>query len=1070
MNEDFRSHHSIDPELQVRLLNLVLGETSDFERDQLQALMEQRADLAAYHQHLQHMHGLLCDLGRGEWSAGASEVVADDDMEHESWRLSGPAREKLLAVLETQPGVAQPSSAKVVRWSERLRPYVTKRRFVEIATVGCCAALLLGLMLPSVQMARVAARRMKLADNAEKSLGEATKDMRVDYFESAAPSIAPSSMSSSMSFSAQGQSLPTPYYLNDDIQYFPAPGSTANGNVSHGDTTANSRDSHWAIPALPPIAASEPPPAPAGSKGYATPRYRADASAGEGVDKSSLAREPSSAGRRMSRAGAAGAPAPTNGALNSEPLELYGRNMDSNGRSDAKLYALGDGEQAELGLKRMDSNAMGSSVPGDRLALGVDRFDDGLSKLKQESEELERKALSTDADFKSGEVASSVTAPQSQVNKQEDALAQIDVTRGSTHNSRFKQGSSAGNVKGKESFFDQDSDAVKESKWFDSQSHVQNELSQLAAGKPGAPSDESKSSGQEPMGGVKVLSDNIERNFQQAQTGPVSPQAANGSLDTIAAQPSSKPESIASAYDVEEDFVGSKSKSVDGKDNRSSVSEFAAGDFAVGEVADTFARNRIEFRGKVPEEELVELGKKLAPAKRSIQVPAPSLSELSAVKEPFSTFSLHVSDVSFKLAQAALNQGQMPEADKIRIEEFVNALDYRDPLPNDEEKVACRIEQAIHPFLMQRNLLRISLRTAAIGRAAGTPLRLTILLDNSGSMERPDRRAAVLRAFQTLLAQLNGADQVTLISFAGSPRLLADRVAGDQRETLTGLIEKLPSEGGTNIESALKLAREKALEQRTDNAQNRIVLITDGAVNLGDADPKSLSKLVTQLRDSGIAFDAAGVCAQGLNDEVLESLTRQGDGRYYLLESAESVDEAFAAQIAGALRPSALNVKVQVEFNPQRVGHYKLLGFEKHRLNQEDFRNDRVDAAELAAEEAGVAVYQFESLPTTGGAAPIGDIGSVSVRFRDAATGRMVERRWPIAMEPGLCRLDQSTPTMQMAAVAGLFAEKLAGGAPADTVDLNELARIFSAVPGSYAEQPRVQQLKTMIEQTRSLK
>ncbi len=323
-----------------------------------------------------------------------------------------------------------------------------------------------------------------------------------------------------------------------------------------------------------------------------------------------------------------------------------------------------------------------------------------------------------------------------------------------------------------------------------------------------------------------------------------------------------------------------------------------------------------------------------------------SIDEQSAAVEAFSTFSLHVSDVSFKLAQAALAQGQWPEAGKIRIEEFVNAIDYHDPLPSGDEKVACRVEQAIHPFLIQRNLLRVSMRTAATGRSQATALRLTIVLDNSGSMERPDRRQAVLRAFSALIKQLRPTDQVTLISFASTPRLLVDKLTGSQWETLVRLVEGLPSEGGTNIEAALKLAREKALEHRLPGAQNRIVLLTDGAVNLGNAEPESLSKLVTQLRDEGIAFDAAGISAADLNDDVLEALTRQGDGRYYLLDSAEDAGEGFAAQIAGALRPSAQNVKVQIEFNPDRVGSYKLLGFEQHRLNKEDFRNDQVDAAE----------------------------------------------------------------------------------------------------------------------------
>ena len=148
------------------------------------------------------------------------------------------------------------------------------------------------------------------------------------------------------------------------------------------------------------------------------------------------------------------------------------------------------------------------------------------------------------------------------------------------------------------------------------------------------------------------------------------------------------------------------------------------------------------------------------------------------------------------------------------------------------------------------------------------------------------------------------------------------------------LVQNLPSEGGTNIEAALQLAFEKAQEQRADGAQNRIVLLTDGAVNLGNANPDSLAAMVTNMRNAGIAFDAAGISADGLNDEVLEALTRKGDGRYYLLDPIEATDDGFAKQIAGALRPAAKNVKVQIEFNPLRVGRYKLLGFEKTSIEE----------------------------------------------------------------------------------------------------------------------------------------
>ena len=440
------------------------------------------------------------------------------------------------------------------------------------------------------------------------------------------------------------------------------------------------------------------------------------------------------------------------------------------------------------------------------------------------------------------------------------------------------------------------------------------------------------------------------------------------------------------------------------------------------------------------------------------------LPEIDAKTNGFSTFSLHVSDVSFKLAQAALAKGQWPDASRIRSEEFLNAFDYGDPMPTQSERISCRIEQAIHPFLQQRNLLRVSMRTAAAGRSSSTPLKLTFLLDNSGSMERIDRQQTVRRAFAVLAQQLKPMDEVTLISFARQPRLLADRISGARSQELLQIIEELPSEGGTNLEAALRLAFEKAQEQYQQNAQNRIILLTDGAVNLGDASPERLAEMIVRMRNAGVAFDAAGISADGLNDEVLEALARKGDGRYYLLDSLESVEDGFAKQIAGALRPAAKNVKIQVEFNPERVGKYKLLGFEKHRLNKEDFRNDKVDAAEMAAAEAGVALYQVQTKPDG-----FGDIGTVSVRFRDLDSGNMVEELWPIPYETNALRAELASNSMKIATVASLFATKLKGDVLADTINLKELASLISTLPPEVRNSLRIKKLELMIQQARQM-
>ena len=458
-----------------------------------------------------------------------------------------------------------------------------------------------------------------------------------------------------------------------------------------------------------------------------------------------------------------------------------------------------------------------------------------------------------------------------------------------------------------------------------------------------------------------------------------------------------------------------------------------------------------------------------APASTGAKAVGPAgaslLEETSASREPVSTFSLHVSDVSFRLAREALARGELPDPAGIRPEEFYNAFSYWDPEPSMAEKISCRTEQSADPVAQQRNLVRIAMRVPSTGHGAAQPLRLTVLLDTSGSMEREDRAAAVNSAMKVLVSLLGPADRVTLIGFARRPRLLADRLPGDQAARLLEIIARTPAEGGTNLEEAIKLGHELALRQHVAQAQNRVVLLTDGAANLGDADPAHLAAIAEAMRQQDIAFDACGVGTDGIDDSVLEALTRKGSGRYYVVDTPESADAGFARQLAGAFHPAAENVKVQVRFNPTRVGAYRLIGFEHHRLSKEDFRNDRVAAAALAGGEAAVALYDVEVLPQGDG-----ELGEVYVRFRDTAAGAMVERSWTLAYDAHAPAFDRASPSLQLAGTAALLAEKLKGGPRAGAIHLAQLAPVVNALRGRYAHEARVQELAAMYEQLRRIR
>ncbi len=459
---------------------------------------------------------------------------------------------------------------------------------------------------------------------------------------------------------------------------------------------------------------------------------------------------------------------------------------------------------------------------------------------------------------------------------------------------------------------------------------------------------------------------------------------------------------------------------------------------------------------QVDEDKVVILGDIPQIAKLSNGKPSDLSNELSASAEAFSTFSLNISDASFQLARAAIEKGERPDPASIKPEQFYNAVDYGDPAPSASEPVAAAIDQTAHPVIPGRNLVRVALRTASTGRSAAQPLRLTLLVDQSGSMVRSDRRVAMETALAQLATLLTENDQVTVIGFSRTPHLLAESLPGNEAGKLSDIINQTASEGGTNLEQAINLATEQALRHQLAGAQNRIVLFTDGAANLGDADPERLSKKIQDLRQQGLAFDIAGIGTNDVNDRLLSDLARHGNGRYYLV--GEKTGGHLAAQLAGAFRPAAENVKVQVKLNPQRVGNYKLLGFEKDRLKTEDFRNDTVDAAELAADEAGVALYQVETLPEGSG-----EIGEVSVRFRDTASGEMVERKWTIPYDASAPSFDKANPKTQLATLALLAAQKLQTGPLADAIDFSNYSETIAQLKQANANSSKTQQLLNLI-------
>lgn len=481
---------------------------------------------------------------------------------------------------------------------------------------------------------------------------------------------------------------------------------------------------------------------------------------------------------------------------------------------------------------------------------------------------------------------------------------------------------------------------------------------------------------------------------------------------------------------------------------------------SLGQILD-FTTESVGYHWKQDDGAVVVSRGVIAPGNQN--PPEPKAEKITA-EEPFSTFSLNVSDVSFRLAESALQANTLPAPGEIRAEEFINALQPEMPAATPEQDVQFDWELTEFPMAHNRQLLRLAVQALSTGRLPNQPANLVIVLDCSGSMQRPDRQAILQESLNALAGELGPRDRISAVVFARTPRIVADGVNGAASEDVVQRLLAQRPEGGTNLETALEQGYALAQRHLQPKGINRVVLLTDGAANLGEVNADALRELVIANRQQGIALDAFGIGWDGYNDELLEAITRNSDGHYAFLNSPETAAEDFAGKVAGALNLAAANVKVQIEWNPNRVISYRQIGYEKHQLKKEDFRDNTVDAAELTAAEAGQALYVVQLDPEA-----IGGLGTVRVRYLDPHLGEYQELAWPLEYPPTVASLENASPSHRLAAAGALLADKLAWAPTAGNYTLAEVNTLVSNLPPGYQRKDDVQRLRVMIERARQL-
>jgi Ca-activated chloride channel homolog len=335
--------------------------------------------------------------------------------------------------------------------------------------------------------------------------------------------------------------------------------------------------------------------------------------------------------------------------------------------------------------------------------------------------------------------------------------------------------------------------------------------------------------------------------------------------------------------------------------------------------------------------------------------------------DPLSTFAADVDTASYDIFTNSVSTGSLPPAATVRLEEFVNYFHYGYEPPAADATQPFSISLAAAPALDPSTLL---LRVGIQGRLPSVekrPANLVFLIDTSGSMQSPEKLPLVQYTLTQALTVLDPTDEISIVTYAGSTQVRLPPTPVAQASTIEAVIDALSTNGGTNGSSGIKLAYEQAQAGFIEGGINHVLLATDGDFNLGLTSDAELVQLITQERESGITFTALGYGASP-NDAMMEKVSDAGNGTYSVVYSQASADTYVKERLLSSLDYIAKDMKIQVEFNPEKVYAYRLLGYEDRDIADSDFRNDVVDAGEVGAGHRVTALYQ---LVLAGGAIPV---------------------------------------------------------------------------------------------------
>ena len=424
----------------------------------------------------------------------------------------------------------------------------------------------------------------------------------------------------------------------------------------------------------------------------------------------------------------------------------------------------------------------------------------------------------------------------------------------------------------------------------------------------------------------------------------------------------------------------------------------------------------------------------------------------------FSTFAIDVDTASYSVMRRFVMDGNVPDPDSVRVEEYVNYFDQGYSSPEDRA-FAINVDGGPSPFGGNNHwLMRVGLQGKTITAEERKDATLVFAIDVSGSMEREDRLETVKKALRLLVSQLRQDDEVGIVAYDDNARVLLNPTSGRNKRQITKAIDRLQPGGSTYLEAGLRTAYSLAAEYMRPGRITRVLLLSDGVGNVGNTGAESILEQARHYVDAGITLTTVGFGMGNYNDILMEQLANDGNGAYHYVDTLEQAHRIFVEDLSGTLQVIAKDTKVQVEFNPNVVSRYRLLGYENRRVADQDFRDNTIDAGEVGAGHSVTALYELKLYDGARG-----NLGTVFVRYEDPNDSVIVE------LERGLSRselarsFEDTDPRFQLSAVVAEYAEILRGSYWAQEGNLTDVGAHASRVKRLLEGDPDVAELADLV-------